>query len=135
MRSQLADQLKSIKEGISNQIKLSLKPGTVGFNLAMLALSLLVAWMETFLNFIDETYKSLVRSNFTTGIAWGLTTLLLLPIFVDVSLFCAGVSSSFVTDDNMTNATRVLWATFQTHDVMSEYLTYKFKNHPWISSG
>ncbi len=34
----------------------------------------------------------------------------------------------------MTNATTVLWATFQTHDVMSEYLTFKFKNHPSISS-
>jgi hypothetical protein len=37
-------------------------------------------------------------------------------------------------EDNMKNATRVLWATFQTHDVMSKYLTYEFKNHPSISS-
>jgi hypothetical protein len=55
-------------------------------------------------------------------------------IFEDILLVRAGVSSLFVMDDNMINATTVPWATFQTHDVMSEYLTYKFKNHPSISS-
>ena len=134
MRSKLSDELKSIREGISNQIKLRLRPGTVGYNLATLALNLSVAWLESLLNFIDETYESLVRSGFTTGAAWGLATCLVMRIFEDISLVRAGVSSSFVMDDNMTNATTVLWATFQTHDVMSEYLTYKFKNHPSISS-
>ena len=57
-----------------------------------------------------------------------------MQIFEDISLVQAGVSSSFVMDDNLTNATTVLWATFQTHDVMSEYSTYKFKNHPSVSS-
>jgi hypothetical protein len=44
------------------------------------------------------------------------------------------VSSSFVIDNNLSNATTVLWASFQTHDGMAEYLTMKFKNHPSISS-
>jgi hypothetical protein len=54
-------------------------------------------------------------------------------IFEDI-LLLAGVSLSFVMEDDMTNATTVLWVTFQTHDVMSEYLTFKFKKHPSISS-
>jgi hypothetical protein len=74
MRSKLSDELKSIQKGISNQIKLCLRPGTVSYNLATLALNLSLAWLESLLNFIDETYKSLVRSGFTTGAAWGLTT-------------------------------------------------------------
>jgi hypothetical protein len=55
-------------------------------------------------------------------------------IFEDISLVRAGVSSSFVMGDNMSNATTVLWATFKTHDVMANYSTHKFMNHPSISS-
>ena len=36
--------------------------------------------------------------------------------------------------DNMSNATTVLWASFKTHDVMEDYSTHKFMNHPSISS-
>jgi hypothetical protein len=39
MRSKASDELKSIQEGISNQIKLRLRPGTVSYNLATLALN------------------------------------------------------------------------------------------------
>jgi hypothetical protein len=40
----------------------------------------------------------------------------------------------FVIDDNLSNATTVLWASFQMHNGIAEYLTLKFKNHPSILS-
>jgi hypothetical protein len=43
MSSKLSDELKSIREGISNQIKLRLMPGSAGLKLATLALILSVA--------------------------------------------------------------------------------------------
>jgi hypothetical protein len=35
-------------------------------------------------------------------------------------------------DENMTNVMTVIWATFQTYGVMSEYLTFKFKSMEYI---
>jgi hypothetical protein len=134
MRSKLSDDLKSIREGIYNQIKMRLSPGSTESNLAMLSLNMSVTWLESLFNFIDDTYESLTRSGFPVGAAWGLTTRLVMRIFEDISLVRAGVSSSFVMGDNMSNATTVLWATFKTHDVMENYSTHKFMNHPSISS-
>jgi hypothetical protein len=46
----------------------------------------------------------------------------------------AGVLSPFVIYDNLSNATTVLWATFQTHDAVAECFSVNFKNHSSISS-
>jgi hypothetical protein len=134
LRSKIGDELKTIREGITNQIQLRLKPGTTGYNLALLDLTLSISWVENLMNFIDDTYVELIRSGFSTGSAWSLTTRLVLRVFEDIGLVRAGVSSSFVIDNNLSNATTVLWASFQTHDGMAEYLTMKFKNRPSISS-
>jgi hypothetical protein len=84
-----------------------------------------VACLKWLLNFIHETYESLVRNGFTTWAAWQLIACLVMRIFEDNSLVQAGVSSSFVMGDSITNATAVLQGIFQTHNVMSEYLAYK----------
>jgi hypothetical protein len=134
LRAKIGDELKTIREGITNQIKLRLRPGSPGYNLALLGLTVSIGWVESLLNFIDKTYADLIRSGFSVGSAWGLTTRLVVRIFEDIALVRAGVSSSFVIDDNLSNATTVLWATFQTHDAMADYLSLNFKNHPSISS-
>jgi hypothetical protein len=134
LRSKIGDELKTIREEMTNQIKLRLKAGTTGYNLALLGLTLSISWVENLMNFIDDTYAELIRSGFSTGSAWSLTTRLVARVFEDIGLVRAGVSSSFVIDDNLSNATTVLWATFQTHDGMAEYLTMKFNNHRSISS-
>lgn len=116
LRSKIGDELKTIPEGITNQIKLRLKPGTTGYNLALLGLTLSISWVENLMNFMDDTYAELIRSGFSTGSAWSLTTSLVFRVFEDIGLVRAGISSSFVIDDNLSNATTVLWAAFQTHD-------------------
>ena len=47
MRSKLSDYLKAIREGIYNQIKMRLAPGSVASNLAMLSLNMSVTWLES----------------------------------------------------------------------------------------
>jgi hypothetical protein len=64
------------------------------------------------MTFIDATYVELIRSGFSTGSAWTLTTRLAVRVFEDIILVRAGVSSSFVIDANLSNATTVLWASF-----------------------
>jgi hypothetical protein len=71
--------------------------------------------------------NALLRGRFTTGAARGVTTQLVLQISEDIFLVHAGISLSIVMDDNMTNAMRVLWANFQTHDLMLESLTFKIE--------
>jgi hypothetical protein len=60
LRSKIGDELKTIQEGITNQIKLRLKPGTTGYNLALLGLTLSISWVENLVNFIDDTYVELI---------------------------------------------------------------------------
>jgi hypothetical protein len=76
----------------------------------------------------------LIQSSFSIGSAWGLTTRLVVCIFEDIALVRAEVFSLFVIDDDLSNATTVLWATFQTHDAMADYFTLKFKDHPSVLS-
>jgi hypothetical protein len=91
LRSNIGDELKTLREGITNQIKLRLKPGTTGYNLALLGLTLSISWVKNLMNFIDDTYAELIRSGFLTGSAWSLTTRLVVRVFEDIGLVRAGV--------------------------------------------
>jgi hypothetical protein len=55
---------------------------------------------------------------------------LVVRIFEDITLVRTGILSSFVIDNNLSNATTVWWATFQMHNAMPEFLSLKSKNHP-----
>ena len=48
LRAKIGDELKSIREGITNQIKLRLSHGSTGYNLALLGLTIsMIGWVET----------------------------------------------------------------------------------------
>jgi hypothetical protein len=61
LQAKIKDELKAIREGITNQIKLRLRPGSSGYNLALLELTVSIGWDESMLNFINDTYAELIK--------------------------------------------------------------------------
>lgn len=103
MQVKILDKLKPIREGITNQIKLQRKTRSTGYNLVLFGLTTAISWVESLMNFINETYAELIWSSFFSSPAWGLTTRLVVRIFKDIPVVIARILSTFVSDNKLSN--------------------------------
>ena len=134
MKDHLHDDITTVEEGLKNLIADRLDSDSKAYAIASLALKESVTWLMELINFIDETYESLVRSKFSSSAAWSLTTKLVSRIFTDLATVRGGVNNAFTPGDSASITANVLWGVFKTHDVMSQFRKQKFKNHSSISS-
>ena len=134
MKDRLHDDITTVEEGFKNLIADRLDTNSKAYAIASLALKESVTWLMELINFIDETYESLVRSKFSSPAAWSLTTKLVARIFTDLATVRGGVNNAFTPGDSASITANVLWGVFKTHDVMSQFRKQKFKNHTSISS-
>ena len=134
MKDRLHDDITTVEEGFKNLISDRLDAGTKAYAIASLALKESITWLMELINFVDETYESLVRSKFSSPAAWSLTTKLVARIFTDLATVRGGVNNAFTPGDSASITANVLWGVFKTHDVMAQFRKQKFKNHSSISS-
>jgi hypothetical protein len=117
------------------EINDKLTPGSPAHQLATLALSTSVMWINAFVVWVDDNYQTmLLQSKFTASQAWSVTTQLIARIFGDMYLVRQGLEGGIDTGSPLSCCTTVLWSVLRTHDVMAEYLAKDFGNHPSISS-
>ena len=134
MKDRLHDDITTVEEGFKNLIADRLESGSKAYSIASLALKESITWLMELINFIDETYESLVRSKFSSAAGWSLTTKLVARIFTDLATVRGGVNNAFTPGDSASITANVLWGVFKTHDVMAQFRKQKFKNHTSISS-
>ena len=134
MKDRLHDDITTVEEGFKNLIADRLEATSKAYSVASLALKESITWLMELINFIDETYESLVRSKFSSAAAWSLTTKLVARIFTDLATVRGGVNNAFTPGDSASITANVLWGVFKTHDVMAQFRKQKFKNHTSISS-
>jgi hypothetical protein len=95
---------------------------------------LALAWIEAFLNFIDDTYAELTRAKFSSARGWSLITRLASRILIEVAAPRNGVKQNFITGRNDIIAKQSFWAVIRSQDIMARYKNNGFKNDPSVSS-
>ena len=90
MKDRLHDDITTVEEGFKNLIADRLDVSSKAYAIASLALKESVTWLMELINFIDETYESLVRSKFSSAAGWSLTTKLVARIFTDLATVRGG---------------------------------------------
>jgi hypothetical protein len=133
-RDMMRTLLNSFKESHLNSINEALLPGSVMHSLAVAALTTSVAWVEAFIAFLDMKYAELHTAKFGTGPAWSLTTRLGQRILSDVFIPRSGILGTLTAGGNSAIAPKVFWAIVRSHDVMEEFKSMNFMDHPSIAS-
>lgn len=92
-------------------------------------------WILEFINYIDDTYKEMLRHNtFSTTKAWELVTQLGRRIFMELSVPRVGVQNTFDVEDAGAMAQQIFWPVVKCQDIMKRYQLHSFKDDPTIAS-
>ncbi len=94
-----------------------------------------VSWITSLCTYIEKTFKSLTsQSGFSDEKAWCLVTRLVLRILKELKAVRVGVMKRIKQSDRRQTCGLILLTIMRTHDVMNEFESVKFENHPCISS-
>ena len=86
------------------------------------------------MRYVDETYRDLIRSNYTLEKAWHLVTLLITRVFADVFEPRVGKLNVMETKNLFQEATVVFHSSFQSIEVLKCYKDQEIAKHPNITS-
>jgi hypothetical protein len=110
------------------------KPSSALQAAASLSRTYALAWIEAFINFIDDTYDELTRAKFSSARGWSLITRLATRILIDVAGPRNGVKHNFITGRNDIIGKQIFWAIIRSQDIMARYKNAGFKNDSLVSS-
>ena len=79
-------------------------------------------------------YLDLTSNGFSKTSAWSLVTQLGSRYFQELFKVRAGISDTFNIENTTKLAANVWYGVARTHDVMNEFVSMDFKNHPAMSS-
>jgi hypothetical protein len=103
--------------------------------IATMSLTATVTFITQLLGMVDTLYERLfVISKFPSEQAWSLTSQVLDRVLADLYAPKDGIGESLTTRSPLSICAHLLWASFKTHDVMSEYVAHNFENHPAVST-
>lgn len=92
-------------------------------------------WILEFINYIDDTYKEMLRHNtFSSSKAWELVTQLGRRVFMELSIPRIGVQNTFDVSDPLSMSQQIFWPTIKCQDIMKRYQQHSFKDDPTIAS-
>jgi hypothetical protein len=102
---------------------------------ATLSLTATITFITQLLGMVDAMYERLISiSTFSSEQAWSLTTQVLDRVLSDLYAPKEGIAESLTTRSPLSICAHLMWGSFKTHDVMSQYVSHNFENHPAVST-
>ena len=126
----LSVQEQAMRQSIANLIPVTSQIRRI----CELAVADSVSNLQRFIRWMDETYLDLTANGFSKTSAWSLVTQLGSRYFQELFKVRAGISDTFNIENTTKLAANVWYGVARTHDVMNEFVTMDFKNHPAMSS-
>jgi hypothetical protein len=108
--------------------------GSKAHSLAHSALTKSVAWIASFIQFIDDYYRELSKAKFGAEKAWHVRTPLAKRVLDEVGTPRHGGKNSFRVGDSSQICQQIFWPVLRSHDVMTSFKSLSFKNHPSIAT-
>ena len=135
VRDRILNRLGNMNSMFGEQIATTMSAEPEARALALSMLSVSVGCCRELVTYFDETMNELtIKSKFTTRKAFSLVTQVVRRFFMDLYKVRAQVYSSLSTTDSAGQCAWILYGVLRTHDVMTEYVKARFKNHPSVSS-
>ena len=133
-RAQLKDELVTFRAARLENIDNALERDSIGYAVAIMALTESVSWIEGFIVFIDDYHRDLTKAKFGVKKAWHVATRLGTRILQEIAYPRNGVSNSFEVGKNDQICQRIVWAVLRSHDIMARYKRNAFKDDPTVSA-
>jgi hypothetical protein len=133
-RECMKEALTSFRTAHQGNIDDTLERGALVYSISTMALTESVAWLEGFINFIDDYYRDLSAAKFGSRKAWHVTTRLGRRMFLELDAPRNGVQNFFKAGFNDQVCQRIFWSVVRSHDVMSRYKRNNYKDDPSVSS-
>ena len=135
VRDRILNRLGNMNSMFGEQIATTMANEPEARSLALSMLSVSVGCCRELVTYFDETMNELtIKSKFTTRKAFSLVTQVVRRFFMDLYKVRAQVYSSLSTTDSAGQCAWILYGVLRTHNVMSDYVKARFKNHPSVSS-
>jgi len=103
-------------------------------NLCILALTESVAWVDSLVKFIDDTYNEYSRSRYGTKKAWSITTRLAKSLIEKVASPRNSIHNSFKIKRPAQVSKAITYASLRSLDLMMSIIQVNFKNSPIITA-
>ena len=97
-------------------------------------LSTTIAFIQNYIQFIDEVYHELIASLFTDSAAWALVTALGMRVARDISFSREGILGLLHMKNPIQCMTLIFHTCLKCHEVMREHEDVNFAGHANISS-
>jgi hypothetical protein len=133
-RDRLKEELESFKIGYERMTIRELDPNSQAYTIAYHSVTASISFLESLIIFVDDIYKELSRAKFSKVKAWALVTRLMRRIFMDIGLPRVSVQNQFRTGQDEVIAKHIFWAEVQCLEIMHQFKTQSFKDHPAIAS-
>jgi len=103
-------------------------------NLCILALTESVAWVDSLVKFVDDTYNEYSRSRYGTKKAWSITTRLAKSLIEKVASPRNSIHNSFKIKKPAQVSKAITYASLRSLDLMMSITQVNFKNSPIITA-
>jgi len=133
-RDRLNQELHLFKKGHQFLIDTDLPAMSPFHTLCNLALTESVAWVESLMKFLDDTYNEYSRSRFGSKRAWHITTRLAKSLIDKVAVPRNSVQNSFRINELHYVSKSIAYANLRSLDIMMDITSCNFKNSPIITA-
>jgi len=103
-------------------------------NLCVLALTESVAWVDSLIKFVDDTYNEYSRSRYGHRKAWHITTRLAKSLIEKVATPRNSIHNSFTINKPSQVSKSITYASLRSLDLMMDIIRVNFKNSPIITA-
>jgi len=133
-RDRLNVELHLFKVGHQETLENELTHLSPFHNLCVLALTESVAWVDSLVKFIDDTYNEYSRSRYGTKKAWNITTRLAKSLIEKVATPRNSIHNSFKIKNPAQVSKAITYASLRSLDLMMTITQSNFKNSPIITA-
>ena len=134
LKARINDLLQIFVSSQMNKINNTLHATDPFYSVALLSLNTSATFITTLLTFMETTYRTYVRSQFSTAKSWHITTRLAKSIIEKVNKPRYGVLESFKAGNAKDIGKQIFYSTLQCLDLMTELIKVKFDNDPIIAN-
>jgi len=133
-RDMLNVELQLFKVGHQETLDNELTHLSPFHNLCILALTESVAWVDSLVKFVDDTYNEYSRSRYGTKKAWSITTRLAKSLIEKVASPRNSIHNSFKIKKPSQVSKAITYASLRSLDLMVSITQVNFKNSPIITA-
>ena len=135
MKAKLIKYTQSFRETHQETIRNSLQGGDSEFEtIANIALVDSCEWINSLIQFVDQTYRDYERAKFDKIKAWHLTTRLATRLIKKIFVPRHGLINQFEMGDPKSIGKVIFWATFRSLAIMSSIRRVGMANEPSVSA-